>query len=187
MNWRWFILVVVAYCVGGGHLTAFAEKKADIPIFQVQGQFKDQNGMSFKTESLRGKHVIASVAYTTCPSICLFTVESLKKIEKGLEEKDKHHFLLISADPLSDKPEDMKSFLKKHGVKSKRWTFVTGNVDDQRRLAGSVGMGFSAKTGSNHIMHSIEISLINKNGFIQKKIKGLKPPIGELISAANNP
>lgn len=102
----------------------------------------DQDGrkLAFYDDVIKGKIVVVSFIYTSCPDICPLTTARMAQLEERLAPlvgKD-IFFVSISVDPANDTPEKLKSFSKAFGA-GPGWSFLTGQPDELRTIARSLG------------------------------------------------
>ena len=89
----------------------------------------DQNGARFDFESLAGRVVIVSFAYTTCVDICPLITAALRQTQIGLTPKEhtQVQLLTITTDPEIDSPKVLNAYAKRYGAEFDNWAFLTGN------------------------------------------------------------
>lgn len=125
----------------------------------------DQEGKPFSFGSLRGKVVLATFIYTTCPDVCPLLTAKFAEIQRRLkrEKRDDYFLLSISTDPEVDTPKVLKSYARRFGADFRTWTFLTG---DNRELS-KVWDAFDVKVkklGKGQIQHTGLTTLIDPKG-----------------------
>ena len=97
----------------------------------------DQNGkkLRFHTDLVKGKVVVISFIYTTCPILCTRIGESTARLQRALGDRVGRdvHLISVSTDPVTDTPEKLKAWGAR--LKAKEgWTMVTGEKSEMDRL-----------------------------------------------------
>jgi protein SCO1/2 len=135
--------------------------------------FTRQDGQPLGLEQLKGRPWVANFIFTRCPTICpLFTQKM-----KGVQEKtagfgEKLPLVSFSVDPKYDTPERLAAYAQKHGAKSERWSFLTGDYD---LLKGTIVQGFKVSMGRENqdeedllaIFHGTHFVLVDAQGQIR--------------------
>jgi protein SCO1/2 len=90
----------------------------------------DQNGSSFQFKALRGKNILVSFIYTTCPDICPLTTANMRLVQKNLSpaEHGSVYLLSITTDPEVDRPQVLRSYAERYEVDFSNWSFLTGDL-----------------------------------------------------------
>jgi cytochrome oxidase Cu insertion factor (SCO1/SenC/PrrC family) len=101
----------------------------------------DQRGEAFKMSATRGKIVVLSFIYTHCADICPFTTMKIRETQTSLgTDLDKVVFVAITTDPLRDTPDVIADYSKFAGLYD-TWHFLTGPLDDLKRIWNAYGVG----------------------------------------------
>ena len=142
--------------------------------------FTNQDGKPVTPGDWNGRPVIVSVAYTTCPTTCSFTVENLRKLEAALgKDSSKVEFKVFTVDPLTDTPEILKAYKNKLGVK---WEFLTGDRKSVREYLMKFNLSFGEKSmAGNHIMHPNVILLVEPDGKSWHEATGISPDFTKMV------
>jgi protein SCO1 len=97
----------------------------------------DQNGkkLRFHTDLVKGKVVVISFVYTSCPYLCTRIGESTARLQKALGDRLGRdvHLISVSTDPVTDTPEKLKAWAARLKAKD-GWTLVTGEKGEMDRL-----------------------------------------------------
>lgn len=127
---------------------------------------RDQNGVVFDNESLKGRWSLVFFGFTNCPDICPATLQQLAIARKRVLDKGASAFpdiLLISVDPERDTPEVLAEYVRNFGAGV---TGITGSLDELRKLTASLGIFFQKSgTGNENygVDHSAVVIVINKS------------------------
>jgi protein SCO1 len=103
-----------------------AEYFPNLPVVTQDGQT-----LNFYDDVIKGKIVVISFIYTTCPDICPLTTARLTQVEDkftGLMGRDLF-FVSITVDPENDTPEKLKEFSSAFHT-GPGWLFLTGKPAD---------------------------------------------------------
>jgi protein SCO1/2 len=105
---------------------------SQLPEFSLRGI----DGKPFGSEELRGQVYIASFFFTSCRSICPAIMQGMSRLQTGFAERDIRGIRLvsISVDPEHDTPEVLGAYAKGLSADPARWTFLTGDPEQVRRL-----------------------------------------------------
>jgi protein SCO1 len=151
-------------------------------FFDIDSPWSDEEDQEVRLSRYKGKALVVTIAYTTCPTVCHFTVENLKRIDKAANLAGlKPQFLIFTIDPGTDRPPALKEFMAKKGLTESHWHFLTGSLEETHRVVKILGLNFGEKGQSSHIMHSMAIVLIDGHGKVVRFVAGLKPDISSLI------
>ncbi|MDO6441851.1 MULTISPECIES: SCO family protein [unclassified Marinobacter] len=124
----------------------------------------NENGETVTRESLRGRWTFAFVGYTNCPDICPAAMANLRRTEKLLsDELPQPDYLLVSADPEHDTPEQLKAYT---GFFGENFHGLTGDLETLRALATSLSAVFVHRQVDGELLvdHSGHFALINPDG-----------------------
>lgn len=95
--------------------------------------FTDSEGQPYSMERLRGKVWIASYFFATCPGFCLQMNQEIAQLARDLPDQDVT-FVSFTVDPENDTPEKLKEYSERIGADADRWVFLTGELDQIRKL-----------------------------------------------------
>jgi protein SCO1/2 len=101
---------------------------------------QDGKTLNFYEDVLKGKIVVVSFIYTSCPDICPLTTARLTQVEDQLRDLMGRDLFFISmtVDPEHDTPEKLKEFSKAFGT-GPGWLFLTGKPEDIRLINARLG------------------------------------------------
>ena len=102
----------------------------------------DQDGKSFRFANARGKIVLATFIFTTCPDVCPLLTAKFATIQRTLREKNMDDYLLLSitTDPARDTPAVLKSYGAQFKADFKHWVFLTGSEKDSAKVWKEFGV-----------------------------------------------
>jgi protein SCO1/2 len=133
----------------------------------------DERNQPFTEAALRGHVTIVSFLFTRCDSICPVTTMKMERLqEKTFDAGGVIKLASFSVDPAYDTPERLTAYAQRYHADPARWRFVTGPVDDVRRLIeGSLMNSMASEgvtpSGAPAISHSGYFLLIDGNAHIR--------------------
>ncbi len=89
------------------------------------GNWVDRDGKPRKLEDLKGKVVVWSYLYTTCPSGCAGVADKMKELQDEFGSNPKFHLVSVSLYPEHDRPENLKAWAEAKGFGGDNWWFLT--------------------------------------------------------------
>ena len=148
------------------------EVRLPIPDFSLT----DQEGRLFKFQSLRGKVVLVSFIYTTCPDVCPLITTSMRLVQEGLMPSGRRpvFFLSITTDPEVDTPEVLKSYAARYKIDFSNWSFITGDLQSLIPVWKVFGVKVERKA-RGLINHTSLTGLIDKKGVMRFAYYGASP------------
>src|SRR5919106_3293136 len=92
----------------------------------------DQDGKPFRITSARGKIVLVTFVFTTCPDVCPLLSAKFAAIQRALEERKMNDYLLLSitTDPERDTPSVLKNYAQGFKADFGHWRFLTSSQKD---------------------------------------------------------
>ena len=125
----------------------------------------DQEGRALRFSSLRGKAVLVTFVYTSCPDICPLFTAKFAEIQRALkkENRDDYFLLNITTDPEVDTPKVLKSYGRRFEADFHSWAFLTGDKKDLSEVWRSFGVQVK-KRGKGLISHTELTTLIDRRG-----------------------
>lgn len=136
----------------------------------------DQEGKPFRFQSSRGKVVLVSFIYTTCPDVCPLITASMRLVQEGLKpsERQSVQFLSITTDPEVDTPQVLKSYAERYKVDFSNWSFVTGDLKSLEAVWKAFGVKVQRKA-RGLVNHTALTALIDKKGVMRFAYDGAAP------------
>ncbi len=146
---------------------------SDNSLFHLQASFLNTDGKEVKLADYEGKPFILAMFYATCPTVCPRLILDVHKIEAKFSEEEKTQLpvLLVSFDPETDTPANLKTFAKSWDMDTPRWQLWSGTAENARTLAAGLGIRYR-KAPNGEISHSAPITLINAQGEIELQLAG---------------
>jgi len=125
----------------------------------------DQDSRALRVRSLRGKVVLVTFIYTTCPDVCPLLTAKFAGIERTLKSQglDRHFLLSITTDPEADTPKVLRSYGQRFGADFHSWAFLTGDKKELSEVWRLFGVRVK-KSGKGLIGHTGLTTLIDGQG-----------------------
>ena len=135
--------------------------KTPVPDFKLI----DQDGKVFHFTSVRGRLVLATFIFTSCPDVCPLLTAKFAAIQRALEDKAAKDFWLlsISTDPERDSAAALKEYAGRFKADLKSWSFLTGSRNELARVWKVFGVSVT-KTASGDVRHTSFTTLIDRQG-----------------------
>lgn len=170
------IVMMMVFSACGGK-----ESIPDKLDWKVQ-DFKATNvdGKTVTLDDLKGEVWIADFNFTNCTTVCPPMASNMANLQEKLKKDDVPvQFVTFTVDPDRDKPKVRKKFIKERGGEFSNWYFLGGySFDDIKDFSESSFKSALAKPpeGSDQFAHGTSFFLINQEGTIVKRYKGLDVP-----------
>jgi protein SCO1/2 len=99
-------------------------------------------GQPVNIDQYRGKAVLVTFLYTTCPDVCPLITSNLRVAQNlmGPKVAAKAQIIAVSVDPKGDTPKAVASFLERHGMTG-RMQYLVGNAHELARVWRAWGVG----------------------------------------------
>ncbi len=125
----------------------------------------DQEEKRFRFSSTRGKFVLVTFVFTTCPDICPLFTAKFSVIQRKLQEKNlgDYWLLTVTTDPERDSPAVLKAYAKQYRADLSYWSFLTGSKGELAKVWKAFGVNVK-KHGSGQIQHTGLTALIDRHG-----------------------
>lgn len=126
-------------------------------------KFSDSKGRDFSLNEFRGKLLLVSFFFTSCPDICPPQTAGLVKTwEKlGKQEQNDISFVSISIDSKNDDTAKLADYRKRFHIKTENWIFARGSEENVKLLGDHFGSLGNAK---NPMEHRGRVYLVDPQG-----------------------
>ncbi len=162
-------------------------------VASMAAVFRDETGKEIKLESLFGKPVVLLPIFFSCTAICGFLQADLAKALNEVDQVPGHDFHIITVSFSDDENEtDAATAKKNYSNLIKRdfpldkWTYLTGDQENIRKLTDSLGYYFIKKAPHQYV-HPSALVVLSKDGKIIRYLYGpnfLPFDIGMALSEA---
>jgi protein SCO1 len=125
----------------------------------------DQDGRPFRFVKARGKVVVTTFVFTTCPDVCPLLSAKFAGIQRALREKKMDDYLLLSitTDPERDTPAALKAYAERYQADFGHWLFLTGSTGDLEKVWKGFGVTVK-KTADGQVQHTALTTLVDRRG-----------------------
>jgi len=125
----------------------------------------DQDGKTFRLANARGKVLLVTFVFTTCPDVCPLFTANFASIQRMLHEKEVKDYLLLSitTDPERDTAAVLKDYGARFKADFKNWSFLTGTRAELSKIWKIFGVNVT-KTDSGQVQHTSFTTLIDRHG-----------------------
>jgi len=125
----------------------------------------DQGGKAFQFASTRGKLVLVTFVFTSCPDVCPLFTANFASIQRMLDEKNIKDYLLLSitTDPERDTAAVLKDYGGRFKARFEHWFFLTGTRAELGKVWRIFGVNV-IKTESGQVQHTSFTTLIDGQG-----------------------
>jgi protein SCO1/2 len=141
-----------------------------VPDFELT----DQQGRPVKLSQFAGKVVAVTFIYTRCPlpDVCPRLSSNFARMQERFGAQLGRDLVLFSVtfDPQYDRPEVLAEHARGWKANSDGWRFLTGRLDEVRRVCGLFGVDFWPDEGL--ITHSMRTAVVDRNGRLAANLPG---------------
>lgn len=125
-----------AYALQIGGVSIFISGAAPPPLGDVPAfALRDQQGREVTRADWLGSVVVVNFIYSRCAEACPLSTAHMLKLQTVYEQEDRVQLVSISVDPEFDTPDILASYAERLGVRSPRWSLLTGEKTAVYRLA----------------------------------------------------
>ena len=135
--------------------------KIPVPDFKL----KDQNGKPFDFAQARGKLVLVTFIFTTCPDVCPLLTAHFAAIQRTLKAGKNRDYLLLSitTDPEIDTASKLRDYGDRYKADFSHWSFLTGSRAELAKVWKDFGVNV-IKNQSGQVQHTTFTTLIDRQG-----------------------
>jgi len=156
-------------------------------LYQMHEKLLNQDGKPIDLDVYRGKKVLVTMFYGSCPATCPLIIDTLRAIEKKVDDPQRQDLrvLLVSLDSERDTPEALRKLADSRRIDTSRWTVAHADANAVRRIAAALSIQYK-KLPDGQFSHSTIISALNADGKIvvqSAELGHADPAILEAISA----
>lgn len=132
------VALAASITLGGGGANAAKWGENYFPNLPLTSHAGDT--VRFYDDLIRGKIVVISFIYATCPDICSLTTARMAQVEKMLGDRVGRDIFMysITLDPETDTPEILRDYAEPFQL-DPSWLFLTGLPDDVKVISSKLG------------------------------------------------
>lgn len=136
----------------------------------------DQSNRAVHLTDFRGKAVMLTFFYRTCPdaAMCPRLMSRLKeawKIASGRSAPGRLRVLAVTMDPVRDTPAALAAYAKQQKLSAPEWRFLTGPTPVIREIARGFGVAFFPD-GKGTVGHNMGTAVLDRQGRLVKLFGG---------------
>ena len=178
---------VIAGAVALVAISSLAKAQDQASIFALRSVWQDQGGKLEGLDGLKGKTTVMTLFYAGCQTVCPLAVAEMQGLERQLPAatREKVRFVLVSLDPLHDKPKLLMQFADARHLDARRWKLLNGAPDDVRDLAAVLDIHYRLLK-SGEIPHDAAVFLIDGSGIVRERIADLRANRDASVVTLNN-
>lgn len=152
---------ILATACGATSLKGIDLGKERAPDFRLN----DDRGNPVSLADYRGKVVVLTFLYTTCPDECPLIAAKLRTAADQLgDAMNQVAYVAVSTDPQNDTPTAVQEFLKLHHLE-KEMRYLIGTSDQLQPVWTAYYIGATSNSSSvNSVAHSARVIVIDKAG-----------------------
>jgi protein SCO1 len=145
--------------VGSGYVGRRTLGSADATDFVLH----DQHGRTVQLSAQRGKLVLLTFLYTSCPDVCPLIAENINQALRSLGPKrDAVRVLAVSVDPAHDTPSAVRRFILEHDLLPE-FHYLTGTPAELKPIWQEYNLLIEVRS-IERIAHSTYVLLVGRNG-----------------------
>ena len=131
--------------------------------------FTNQYGELITNRNVLDNIYVCEYFFTTCKSICPIMNSNMEKVYQTFSQNTDFLILSHTVDPENDSVSVLKKYAAIHGVKDRRWLFLTGAKKDLYSLArkGYLLSADEGDGGSEDFVHTQNFALVDWKGHIR--------------------
>lgn len=142
-------------------------KLGELPAFSLT----DSSAKTVTDGDLRGHVVVADFFFTSCQDVCPILTAHMAEVQAHYAGDDRVRLVSLSVDPVTDTPEKLAAYAQRFGADTTRWWFLTGPVDDVKRVVVDgfkMAMEQSGTTGTPAaVLHGERFVILDREGVIR--------------------
>lgn len=181
----WGFLLLMASGIGGvAAWNAFRAEPSDLPVLRLGGDFElpASDGRIFRLQEQRGRLVLLSFGYTSCPDICPLTLARYRAVLEALgQDADRLRPVMISVDPARDTPARLHEYVRYFDARIAGLTGTRERLAVVERQYGAVAM----IGDDGEVSHSDYLYLIDDLGRV-RRLYDQQAPVTDIVREARS-
>lgn len=132
----------------------------------------NQAGEAVDLSLLRGKVVVLTAVYASCPHTCPIILAQAKRAIGKLSEEERADLRLVAVtmDPAHDSPEVLADLAGRHGMERPVYNLVTGDPAEVERILDEMGIARTRDAETGVIDHANLFLLLDREGKIAYRL-----------------
>jgi protein SCO1/2 len=148
----------------------------------------DQENRSIHLSQFEGKVIALTFGYSRCPNpnYCFRLANNLAQLQRRFSSPGKNDLILLTIiiDPANDSAAALGAYAKTWRADPARWHFLTGSVEEVRRIALLFGMNFWDDEG--FLTHGFHTAVIDRDRRLVANLEGnqfTSKQLGDLVES----
>lgn len=139
-------------------------------LYQLPAMLTDSAGKNHPLDVYRGRPVLVTMFYGSCPAACPLLIDTLHATERALSEQDRAavRVLMISIDPERDTTAALAELVKSRRIDTSRWKLASTDSATVRKLAAALNIQYR-KLPDGGYNHTSVITLLDAQGQIVQR------------------
>jgi protein SCO1/2 len=153
-------------------------------LYELDVMLTDQDGQRRTLESFRGKPLVLTMFYGTCPYACPLIISDIKRAlaKAAPDARSEYNVALVSFDPERDTPKLLKGLAGVHQVDLPAWRLTRADDGKERELSAVLGIKYKKlKTGA--IQHTSVIAVLDRRGKLRHRKEGCPRAATKVVRA----
>lgn len=153
-------------------------------------QFVNQEGVTFSSDSLKGKVWLAGFVFTSCAVECPVLTRKMVEVREEIGSTAETAFVSFSVDPQTDTPDRLRVYASRFG-NTDRWNLLTGDTQSldtfiKNRFLLPTAMDYQerAHIASTGFIHSNKLLVVDQSGAIRYFADGMESGAVDRLSEA---
>lgn len=136
---------------------------------------QDHRAQPLQAATLAGRPTLLHAVFTQCSSTCPLQVRELAAVHAALPPavRAQVRFVSVSVDPLSDTPQTLAAFARKHDADRPGWHFATGQPAHVALLIDRLQLYPRDKSAPRPEDHRTSLYLFGANGQLVQRFRGV--------------
>jgi protein SCO1/2 len=132
----------------------------------------DQMSQTVTLDTFRNKIFTANFFFASCPGLCKKMNSEMERVEKRFAGNSTVKFISYTVTPEQDSVQVLAAYAKIHNAVPYQWYFLTG---DKKEILNQARFSYNLEC-DNYLVHSQNITLVDKKGHIRGVYCGTLPP-----------
>ena len=136
-------------------------------IYNLQAVLMDQSGVSHGLDAYKGRPVLVTMFYGSCPAACPLLIDTLRAVERTLNDNQRSQLriLMISIDPVRDTSPALLKLAGERRVNLSTWTLAHTDAATVREIGAVLNVQYR-QLPNGDFNHSSLITLLSAQGEI---------------------
>ena len=184
----WGAALTLALLVGGvAAWQAFMPRASALPVLGLGGEFSlpGSDGKAFRLADQRGRLVLLTFGYTSCPDVCPLTLARFRAVLAALgPDAVRLQPVMISVDPDHDSPARLDAYVRYFDPRIRGLTGTREQLALVERQYGAM-VSLPAPSTQGEVSHSDYLYLIDDLGRV-RRLYDQQAPVQDIVREARD-